>query len=255
MKIQILGNSGSGLFGAHSMSSLINENILFDCGTGLVNLDANKLTNITDVVLSHVHLDHTAMLPFLLDYKAGTATPTVTVHCLEETAKKLETHVFNGYIWPNFTKIIINGAPVLKYNIIQPYEKLNLGQVQLTPLPIIHQIQTIAICLHSPRENFVFIADIYDAEDKFWQYLANLDNFSQMVIETSFPNHMEKIAIDSYHLTPQMLQRLIQKTPPTVEKIYYCHTKPAFIPQIAQEINDLNDKRISPLQIGQVFEF
>lgn len=253
MELQILGNSGGALKNSFSMASVINSHILFDCGTGLLNLSSELLPNITDVVLSHCHLDHTAMLPFLLDFKVGNSTnATVTVHCLEETAQTLRENMFNDHVWPNFEKIYVYDTPILRFNIIQPYEQFTIGRAKLTVLPVIHQVPTIGLCLHGEKENFVFIADLINAEPQFWDYINNLENFRRMVMEVSFPNSLEAIAKASYHLTPRNFKDLMDKHIPENTKMYYCHIKPRYIDNIIEEMRFLGE-HVKPLGINQTF--
>ncbi len=251
MKLKILGNSGGALKNSYSMSSLINNHILFDCGTGLLNISNETLPNITDVILSHCHLDHTAMLPFLLDFKVGNSTnASVTVHCLEETAETLRAYMFNDLVWPDFEKIYVYDTPILKFNIIKPFETFNIKAATFTPLPVIHQVPTIGLCLHGEHENFVFIADIIDAEPETWDYINNLDNLKQMVMEVSFPNSLEAIAKASYHLTPRSFKELLDTNLPKDIRLYYCHIKPRYMDNIIEEMRFLGE-HISPLEIDQ----
>lgn len=251
MQLKILGNMGGSCLDSLSTAALINDNVLVDCGTGAQNLSIEDIGKIDDVILTHSHLDHTVMLFFLLECKIGKGG--VTLHCLQETADAIRRNIFNDDIWPDMEHIKVDGDSLLNIEIIKPYETVTIAGQRITPLPVEHAIPTNAYCLHGDKENFVFIADLIDAEDKFWDYLGRLENFNRMTIELSFPDRMRGIAEESRHLTPSSLAELMKKIPSHVQ-IYYCHVKPQFQGEIMKEAEKILGDRAQPLQLGQVFD-
>jgi glyoxylase-like metal-dependent hydrolase (beta-lactamase superfamily II) len=59
--------------------------ILIDAGTGVGDLTFPELRVIDHVFLTHSHLDHVAMLPFLLDTVGADRERPVKVHVQEAT--------------------------------------------------------------------------------------------------------------------------------------------------------------------------
>lgn len=252
MRLRILGNMGGACKGAYTMSSLIDYDILLDAGTGAQMLSLAEMGKISDILLTHSHLDHTVMIPLLVDCKIGNDLPGMTLHCLQETADSIRNGLFNSGMWVDMENIIINGAPLIKFNIIKPYETIDIKGRRFTPLPVKHAVPTLGFCLHGGRTNFVFIADMMDAEDDFWQYLNNLENFRDMVIEVSYPNDMEKLAIDSFHLTPTTLATQLGKLPAKI-LAHYCHVKPLYAKTVETEISDTFKGQVVPLKQEQIF--
>jgi cAMP phosphodiesterase len=251
MRFEILGSSGGALSKNHTTASLIDERILLDAGTGVFSLNERRLAKVTDIVLTHSHLDHTAMLMFVADYMVS-GGGRVAVHCLKETADAIRDGFLNDRIWPDMENIRVNGERVIQFNIVKPYKTFTAAGRKLTPLPVVHQVPTVAYCLHGKKENFVFVADLYDAESRFWKYLNDLPRFRRMTLEVSFPDGMEELATASYHLTPKMFKNLMSRIPEKVG-LYYCHVKPRYSREIRRQMRQVVGPRASPLKPGQVF--
>ena len=250
MQLRVLGSSGGACRDCYTMSALVDGHILIDAGTGVQKLSLAEMAAIDHVLLTHCHLDHTAMLCLLSDCRIGEAP--LTVHCLQETADAIRHAFFKDSVWIDLEKTLVDDQPIARFNIIQPYQTLQVDGARFTPLPVVHAVPTVAYCLHGQRENFVYAVDMAHAEDRFWRYLEELENFHRMSIEVSFPNHLSSLAHDSYHLTPALLASCIQRVPAGV-KLYYCHTKPQFTEQIARQLHDLFGDRVVSLEQEQIF--
>ncbi|HMV13254.1 MAG TPA: MBL fold metallo-hydrolase, partial [Nitrosomonas sp.] len=74
MKLRVLGCSGGIGKGSSTTSMLLDDDILIDAGTGVSNLTLDELVKIKHIFVTHSHLDHIALIPFLID----------TVGCLRE---------------------------------------------------------------------------------------------------------------------------------------------------------------------------
>ena len=252
MRLKILGNMGGSCRGQYSSSALINDSLLLDVGTGAQQLSLARMLKIDDVLLTHSHLDHMAMLFFLMDCQIGRKNRSLQVHCLKETAVALRRFFFNDHIWPDFENIKVDGVPIMEFNYLTPYQRQTINGCDITPLPVQHTVPTVGYCLHGDGEDFVFISDILDADDDCWEYLNNLKRFRRMTIEISFPDEMEKVAKDSFHLTPKMLERLLKKIPSGVE-VFFCHAKPQVYGEVLQQVEARFVGRVKPLQRGMVF--
>ena len=73
-----------------------------------------------------------------------------------------------------------------------------------------------------------------------------------LIMETSFPNRLEKLALASGHLTPSLLEKEIAKMSPLPEKIFIMHIKPQFLNEIEMEIQALEHDNIEFLKDGEV---
>ena len=121
MSIRVLGCSGSIAAGCRTTAFLVDDHLLIDAGTGVGDLTLDELAAVDHILLSHSHLDHVLGVPLLADSvmrKRGPDRPPITVHGLPQTLDALRQHVFNGVIWPDFTRLPTREQPILR---LQPF--------------------------------------------------------------------------------------------------------------------------------------
>ena len=117
MKIHVLGCSGSIAAGCRTTAFLLDDDVLIDAGTGVGDLALDALARIDHILLSHSHLDHVLAIGLLADSVMRVRTRRgrgpIQVHALPETLAALRNHIFNGVIWPDFTRLPSAEHPVL----------------------------------------------------------------------------------------------------------------------------------------------
>lgn len=255
-QLKILGSGGAQCESCGSMSALADGRVLVDAGTGAFNLSIAEMENVGDVVLTHSHLDHTAMLCFIAECRIDSPNGHgLRVHCLPETADAVRDGLLNNRIWPDFERIKIEDTPLMSFSCFQPWDTIEFGDLRVTPLPVQHaDIPTVGFVLHGEKENFVFISDVCVIPEETYDYLAKLKNWRRMCIETSFPEGLETLAENTGHLTPKMLEPIIERLPKDVE-VYYCHVKPRYVDKIAAQIQKRFAGRVQPLRPNMTFDF
>lgn len=254
MKVKILGASGAQCRGHDSTSVLVGGRTLIDAGIGAYNLPLSEMEQIGDVLLTHSHLDHTAMLCLIAESRAGAPDgPGLLVHSLSETADAVRKGFLNGAIWPDFEKIDIGGTPLMSFAPFEPFREIEAGGLRVTPFPVGHVVPTVGFCLHGDREKFVFIADICELPAESAEFLSGLKNIGRMTVEVSYPEGMEDLARASGHLTPLLLEDVLAKMP-SGKEILYCHVKPRWRDDIDAQIKKRFGGRLQPLLAGMEFD-
>jgi hypothetical protein len=119
VSVRVLGCSGAIAAGCHTTAFLLDASVLIDAGTGVGDLSLDELTRIDAVLLSHSHLDHVLGIPLLADAvmrrRRAAGRGPMQVYGLPETlAKPLRQHLFNGVIWPDFTRLPSPEEPALQ---------------------------------------------------------------------------------------------------------------------------------------------
>ncbi|PCH63583.1 MAG: 3',5'-cyclic-nucleotide phosphodiesterase, partial [Gammaproteobacteria bacterium] len=66
MKVRVLGCSGGIAKDLRTTTFLVNDEILFDAGTGVGELSLDEMLAIKHVVITHAHLDHVCGLALML---------------------------------------------------------------------------------------------------------------------------------------------------------------------------------------------
>ena len=256
MELKILGADGTQCEGSSSVSALADGRVLIDAGTGAHGLSLAEIDRIKDALITHSHLDHTGMLCFIAESRIGASGGAgLRVHSFPETAEVIRSSFLNGKIWPDFENIEIEGAQLMTFKNFTAFKRLDLDGFSATPFPVLHaSLPTAGFCLHGARENFAFIADVYEIPEETYAYLNGLENFRRMTIEISYPEGQEKMAEIAGHLTPALLEKILAKLP-GVEEVYYCHVKPRHRDEVDNQVKKRFKGLVRPLKTGMVFEF
>ena len=239
MKLRVLGCSGSNLPGHHLTAFLLNGHILLDAGAVTESLALEEQLRITDIFVTHAHLDHTKDILFLADnrieFQADSGGPIV-IHGLPEVLEAISDYLLNDTIWPDFT-VIPAGAPVLAMAPMPARTPLKTGGLTITACPVNHAKHASGYIIQGAHENEIlaYTGDTGQSPD-WWRYLATLPfEVKHVITEASFPNHLEPLAMASKHLTPKLLRRELEQLPYR-PRIYISHMKSPFSEQIQREL-------------------
>jgi ribonuclease BN (tRNA processing enzyme) len=238
MQIRVLGCSGSIAAGSRTTSFLVNQSVLIDAGTGVGDLTLEEMVLIDHILVTHSHLDHILAIGLLADSvtrrRTAAARPPVQVHALPDTISALRTHVFNGVIWPDFTRLPSPERPVLRFEPIEIGQILQIGNKRIEVLPAQHTVPACGYAILGSRGAWVFTGDT-GPNPALWQRLQSL-RVSTLVIETAFRDDEHVLASISQHLCPAELQReLAQLSKPA--EVFITHIKPGEVDQVMAEIN------------------
>jgi ribonuclease BN (tRNA processing enzyme) len=255
MKLRILGCSG-GIGGRHlrTTSMLLDNDILIDAGTGVVDLSLTELSLIDHVFLTHSHLDHVTSIPFMVDTVGGMRNKPLTIWAIPATIETLQSHIFNWSIWPDFSQIPSPERPFMQYRTVQVGAAIELQSRKITPLPANHVVPAVGYHLDSGHTSLVFTGDT-STNDPLWKEVNKIHNLKYLIIETAFCNREKQLAIVSKHLCPSMLAEELAKLERSAE-VFITHLKPGEIELTMQEVEeDAGQYRPRMLQNNQVFEF
>jgi cAMP phosphodiesterase len=256
MQIRVLGCSGSIAAGCRTSSFLLDDDVLIDAGTGVGDLTLAELARIDHIFISHSHLDHVLAIGLLADsvLRQRQGKPAVVVHALPATIDALRTHIFNGVIWPDFTRLPSAESPVLR---LQPFE---LGQViELGPqrrievLPAQHTVPAVGFAAFAGGPDapaWVYTGDT-GPNAALWARLNQI-RVAALVIETAFRDDEVQLARISRHLCPTVLANELAKLAQPTD-VHITHIKPGETEAVMGEVATLKTAhRIQPLAAGQV---
>jgi ribonuclease BN (tRNA processing enzyme) len=258
MQIRVLGCSGSIAAGCRTTAFLLDDDILIDAGTGVGDLTLEELERVDHILLSHSHLDHVLGVPLLADsvMRRRAGRPPIQVHALPETLHALHTHLFNGAIWPDFTRLPSADRPVLTLHPFQPGDVLELSGRRIEVLSALHTVPAVGFAVlpagsaETARGAWVFTGDTAP-DAPLWDRLQTLPT-AILVVETAFRNGEHVVAEISRHMHPASLGRQLQRIASDVD-VYITHIKPGELDPVMSEIGALGDgHRIHALVAGQV---
>lgn len=262
MKVRVLGCSGAIAKDCRTTSFLIDGDLLIDAGTGVGDLTLEEMRGIDHVFLTHSHLDHVAALPLMVDAIAARRSSPVKIHALAGTIAALQAHIFNGVIWPDFSRIPTPQAPFISFHEISIGQTFQLNGKLIEVLPAVHTVPAAGYAITAGERYWVFSGDT-ERNPAFWKRVNEL-KVAMLVIETAFSNREEELAKLSLHLSPMVLANELdfiltdRKYP-----IYITHTKPAETALIMAEIQKFDETAVNGLNVthdirwlraGQEFE-
>jgi cAMP phosphodiesterase len=254
LKIKVLGASGSEVPGHNCPAFLIDGMILLDAGTIAISLNIREEHSIRTILLTHAHLDHIKGIPFLLDNLVIRNTGnTITVLSGKDVLDDLRKNIFNDRIWPDFTKIPTPLNPVLKYQAISPSKAVEIDGYTVIMEKVNHTVPAYGFIVENSGKKALAYAGDTGPTDRFWEKMAAHD-VKCLIVETSFPNRLENLALASGHLTPSLLEKEIGKMAAAPPRIYVMHLKPQYLAEIEVEVQALKRNNIEFLKQGELIQ-
>lgn len=239
MNIRAIGASGGVTAGYKTTCYLIGENLLLDCGAAATGLDLEEQKNITDILVTHPHLDHIKDIAFLIDNTFNPARQKLKLHSSAAILEDIKENFFNNKIWPDFSKIPsqknVKDSELLVYEAFNDQKSLNQYQVKM--VDVNHPGNAVGFLLSNKDTDVLFTGDT-GVTDEIWQLGKQAKNLKAVFTEISFPNNMEQLAVASGHYTINLLlkdmQKLGKQTP-----VYINHFKPQFFQALVEEFHKL----------------
>lgn len=223
----------------------VGQNILLDAGNFVSRLDQKEIGDITDIILTHAHLDHIRDLPFFAESLLNSLKNTVTVWGSKETIGIIRKHIFNWQVWPDFTEIPDKKKPVLRFEELRSGKEVSIKGYRVLPVSVSHMEGSLGLIVSKDDSHIVVTGDTAPTQ-KIWELANALKGEVTVFIETSFPNRLKEMAMKSRHLTPQDLHLELKKIKEGVEILIY-HIKSQYFDEISNEINAIRDGRVKIL--------
>jgi HD-GYP domain-containing protein (c-di-GMP phosphodiesterase class II)/ribonuclease BN (tRNA processing enzyme) len=250
--IKILGSSGSRTKESFTTCVQVTQNTFIDAGNLLNGLGEEAL-HVNSIFFSHAHLDHIVDAAFLIDNFLGEKEKPLKLFGLKSTLEALEKNIFNWDIWPDFSQInlVRNQQPSLSYNPIEIAQRYEVEEgVTLEPVKSVHTIPTCGYIITKEGSSILFSADSY-LNDELWLMIDKREDIKAVIVDVSFPNRFEKIAMESRHLTSALLKEQIKLLNREV-KVYVNHLKHAYEEEILKELEEIGIHQTQVLRDGDI---
>lgn len=235
-QMKVLGAYGGKFSSKHTTTFRIGDDLVIDAGNLVEGLgeDAPKLRH---VFLTHSHLDHIVDIPFIIDAVFDRIGTSLRVYGLQATIEALQQHLMNDRLWPDFSKIMLPGGkePAIVFEHIELNQSYRIGEYEITPIDADHVVAACGYVVSHASGALLISGDTYMNRDIIRQ-IDRSPEIHSVVLEVSFPSHMEAIARESKHLTPKLVVELLEAFPRTDLKIYFYHMKPDYKEEIATEL-------------------
>lgn len=253
MRIRVLPSALGGGVGQPLSTYVVEDRLAIDAGALGLYGRIDEQTKITDIVLTHSHIDHVAGLPLLVDNVYDPNPECVRVFGLEDTLRSLQEDVFNGRLYPDMIAMSKRMAPFLELRELAVRKKLKIAGLSVTAIPVNHVVPTVAVVVDDGAVAVAFVTDT-GPTDEIWDAIGENPRIRGIFVECSFPRAELAVAQASKHLNTDLLAGELTKSPAKVP-IYIVHIKPRFADQIIQELIALKDKRINVAVPGMTYTF
>ena len=265
MILQVLGCSGSIAAGCKTTAFLLDGDVLIDAGTGVGDLELEALARIDHILISHSHLDHVLSIGLLADgvmrVRSAAGRGPIRVHALPETLAALRTHIFNGVIWPDFTRLPSAQQPVLELVPFGVGDVLELNGKRIEVLSASHTVPAVGFaveCATGPSDMstepvwWVYTGDT-GPNPLLWERLRRM-KVAHLIIETAFSDEERQLARVSRHLCPSALGHELAQLAGSVD-VHITHIKPGEMEAVMTQIGALGTgHRVRALAAGQVMD-
>lgn len=251
MKLRVLGSAGAEFPNFRPPAFLIDDHLLLDAGTIGSVLSEEEQWSLHDIFITHSHLDHIRAIPALADnIIIKNLSHTVRIHSIPDVIAAMRTHMFNNVIWPDFTVIPSAERPVITFDVIETAVEYPVADYRIMAIPVNHTVPAVGYRVCHGATTLVYTGDT-GPTDEIWTYVNGID---ALIVEVSFPNDMEPLALLTRHLTCSLLRTELEKIEVLPKRIFITHPKPQYVDIIRSEIESLGLKQIELLHDGAVFE-
>lgn len=236
--IKVLGAYGT-KGGNHETTCIaLNDHHVIDAGNLLKGL-SDGCIEIETIWLSHSHLDHISDIAFVLDYYFERRKKTLTIAGLPQTLHTIQKHFLNELIWPDFSKIplVDSSEMAVTYMPIEIGTLYAIGNNEyIEAFKTVHTVPSCGYIVTKSDRSIAITCDTYQDSDAIG-LVNSREDIKALLIECSFPSYMKKLALQSKHLTPKLLEEEILKLKRNIP-IFVNHLKPNCEYEIRQEFQE-----------------
>jgi cAMP phosphodiesterase len=258
MKIKLLHSTfdenGNASPRQHFSCFIINDSISLDAGSLAFSINSRQRESIRNVVLSHAHLDHIAGLPLFIDDLYADLKEPICVYASADVVRILERDIFNWSVYPKFLELRNDFGEVLKYNEFEYGKSFDISDLKFRPISVNHKVPTAGFLISDSNSKIAFTSDTAEM-DEFWNIVNAEESLDAILIECAFPNSLEEIAKNSFHLTPNRLKIELRKLNHVMCPIYVINLKPIYYDEICREISELGIENLEVFTVGREYIF
>jgi cAMP phosphodiesterase len=175
----------------------------------------------------------------------------VYIMSIPQVLRTIKQNLFNSAVWPDFTIIPDPESSILKFVSVKPDKTLKLNGYSVTPYKVTHTVPAVGYLVEDRKGRRFFYTGDTGPTEPTWKNIGNVQ-IHCLIIEVSFPNSMKEMAINTGHLTANLLKKELRKIRLIPEKIYITHPKPQYSKLIREELRMLKMRTLKMLRDGQV---
>jgi len=215
----------------------LSKECVIDAGN-ILEVLGDEAIHIDHIFFTHSHLDHLIDSAFMVDNFFAKRRRPLCFYGLPQTLEAIKNHLFNWEIWPDFSslRLVQTEEPAVKFIPIKPGESIKINHLILTPVLANHTVPCCGYEVKVDNSAIFFTSDTTDHEG-LWHYLNNALHVKAFIVDVSFPNRLEDVAIKSKHFSPNLLGHAKKKLNRNDLALYVYHLKPTYAKETTKELN------------------
>ncbi|MFC1905424.1 MBL fold metallo-hydrolase [Chloroflexota bacterium] len=237
MHIHILGAHNSETKYTKFISFLIDKTLVIDAGGLTSSLSIEEQNKIKAILLTHKHYDHIRDIPSIAINLFHQVTST-NIYSTPDVYEALTQNILNGTLYPKFF-IFPEANPALKYVPIEPNKTIQVEQYSVLPIKMNHNENTVGYQITSKNNKVMFYTSDTGLDlIQCWEHISP----QLLLIEVTFPNRYRDIALETEHLTPDLLGKELNnflKVKGYLPSVVATHMTPYVEDEIKAELAEL----------------
>lgn len=253
MNLRVLGCSGAEMPGHKQTGFLINDRILLDAGTAASVLDENAQQQLKHIFITHAHLDHISSIPAIVDNLIlSRSLNKIRIYGLPAVLETIKHHLLNDKVWPDFTRICNynTDTPVMNYVEMEEGIWIDVDKMRIKAIPVNHSIPAAGFIMEKDGRVLLYTGDT-GSTNAIWNAVPQVHT---AIVEVSFPNSMNDIAIKTGHLTPTLLKLETAKMSNLPERLLITHIKPQHKDQIIGELLSMKLPGLTIIKEDEIYD-
>jgi ribonuclease BN (tRNA processing enzyme) len=238
----------------HLACLVVDDCVAIDAGSLAMAVSERQRENIRDIVLTHAHLDHIAGLPLFIDDLFATTRQPVTIYATAEVQQILERDIFNWQVFPRFSELKNKHGEVVRYVTIKPNLEFSVRHFNFKAVEVNHKVPAVGFIFSDGKSRIAITGDTSQNEN-FWKVTNAENRIDVLLIECAFPDSLADLAKTSFHMTPKILRKELEKFEHRDAKVLVLNIKPVFRRQIIEEILAMKLPNLEILEVGRLYEF
>lgn len=248
--VTVLSSSVEGTAHQFAASYVVNQHLVIDAGSiGFAGIERQRAIN--SIVLSHIHLDHVASLPILIDNVYQPDRDCPTVYASQHVIDNLKAHFFNDIVWPDLIRLACDGSPFIRFVPLEDRSPVEIHGLTVTPIALDHVIPTFGFIVDDGKSAVAFVSDTGPTM-AIWECVKSHPRIKLIFLEAAFPNSMSWLADKAKHLTPASFAIEYGKVGRALPVIAV-HIKPGFYDEVVSELQQLGIDGLSICQPNQSY--
>ncbi|MFC2002283.1 MBL fold metallo-hydrolase [Chloroflexota bacterium] len=230
------------------MSLIIDDTLALDAGELTSSLSIAEQQQLKAILLTHQHYDHIRDIPMIAInlYNHGAS---INIYSTPEVRDTIETHLFNGEVYPKFQELP-EAKPTVSFNLIVPYKSKSIDSYEILAIPVNHCDGTVGYQIRDNAGKVMFYtADTGPGLINGCQQLSP----QLLIVDVTMPNNYEQFAVNSGHLTPNLLNKELtkfQELKGYLPQVTVVHMDPTLEPEIKEEIAVIARALKSPITLA-----